>query len=413
MQLRQLFVGIDVSVKTLDVTILDADEKTVRSPSSYENNPCGWTRLVETLGALTPKYQLTGCGMESTGRYHEGIARHLRVHCSATQVHVLNPLAIKRFSQAMLKDSKTDGLDSQLIALYLLRMKPESAPEPTRELQALKELTRGRRRLVEDRTQAKNRFHALMHRHYPGYQELLGKKPTLSLLTVMNEMQSPRAIIERSAESIARISTAPRHVVGMTIAEKITAVAAQAPVNQLAPASELLIQTSVRRILELRESIRRFDACIEDMIADMPDAKLLQSIPGFGVVTVATIIAEVGDIRRFPTADKLVGYCGLYPIVWESGQAKRTYRMSRKGNRWLKTALLVVSAAARLYNPTITDFGQRLQKRGKSTKAIGGALAAKLARIVWAILTMNQSWSPAIAARGREKALSMLTPSTD
>lgn len=413
MQVRKLFVGIDVSMKTLDVTALDVDEKLVGHSTSYENDPKGWTELVEALDSLTPKYGLMGCAMESTGRYHEGIARHLRGHSSAIEVHVLNPLATKRFSQAMLKDAKTDRIDSKLIALYLMRMKPEPVLEPTIELQALKEVTRRRRRLVEDRTLETNRLHAFMHRHYPGYQDFLGRKPTLSLLTVMAEMQSPQAIVERSAESIARISTAPRHVVGEKIAEALVAVAAQAPVKTLSEASELLIETSVRRLLELRQTISRFDACIEKMLADMPTAKFLLSVPGLGPVTVATVLAEVGDIRQFATADKFVGYCGLYPIVWESGQAKRTYRMSRKGNRWLKTALLVVSASARMNNPTIASFAERLKKRGKSTKAIGGALAAKLARIIWAIMTKNESWSPAIADRGREKAAFMLASATD
>ena len=411
MQVRRLFVGIDVSKDTLDVTILDGDENTVRPCRPYENCPSGWTHLVETLDSLAPKDGLVQCAMESTGRYHEGVARHLREHSRATRV--VNPLAVKRFGQSMLKDTKTDKADSRHIALYLMRMKPKPVSQPSPEVQALKEVTRRRRRLIEDRSLEKNRLHASLHRHYPGYQRHLSKRITLSLLNVVSEIQSSHAIIEYSVEQLARISTGPRHRVGKKFAEAMTGVAQQAPVKTLSKASQLVLRVSAKRILEIDSCIKTFDKCIEELVKDMPTGKLLLSIPGIGAVTTAAILAEVGDFQQFPTADKFIGYCGLYPIVWESGQVKRTYRMSRKGNRWLKTALLVVVGPARMFNPTIARFHERLKARGKTKKAIGGALAAKLARIIWAMMTKNQFWSKEIASQGHKKADAMLAPATD
>ena len=408
MQVRRFFVGIDVSRDTLDVTVLEENEKTVHPSSSYENNPAGWAQLVGTLDSLASGTGVVQCAMESTGRYHEGVAQHLRGHNRIAKTVVLNPLAVKRFGQAMLKDTKTDKADSRQIALYLIRMKPEPTFHPEPELQTLQEATRRRRRLVEDRSSEKNRLHASLHRHYPGYQKHLGKRLNLSLLTVLSEMQSPGAIVEYSADKLARISTAKNHTVGKKLAEKITAAAQQAPVQTLAPATELIIRTSAQRILDLDKLIKTFDSCIKPIVRKMPFGKLLLSMPGLGPVTVATVLSEVGDIRHFPTADKFVGYCGLYPVVWESGQAKRSYSMSRKGNRWLKTALLVVTGAAGRFNPILKRFRERLLQRGKSKKAVGGAMAAKLARIIWAMMTKNQFWSDTIAQSGLKKADSML-----
>ena len=85
--------------------------------------------------------------------------------------------------------------------------------------------------------------------------------------------------------------------------------------------------------------------------------------------------------------------------------------MSRKGNRWVKTALLVVIGPARIHNPVIAEYDQRLRARGKPNKAIGGALARKLAHIIWAVMTRGQPWSDQRAQKGLAKAKSMLEAS--
>jgi len=125
-------------------------------------------------------------------------------------------------------------------------------------------------------------------------------------------------------------------------------------------------------------------------------------------VSAAAILAEVGDIRRFANSTQFVGYCGLYPIVWESGETRRRYRMTFKGNRMLKMTLLVASAAARQYNPVIATFYERLRRRGKSKKAAGGAIARKMAALVFTLLARNEPWSADKASRGMQKAAAML-----
>jgi len=86
---------------------------------------------------------------------------------------------------------------------------------------------------------------------------------------------------------------------------------------------------------------------------------------------------------------------------------KRRYRMTTKGNRMLKMTLLVASAAARQYNPAIASFYERLRARGKSTKAAGGAIARKLAEIVFAVMIRNEPWNAEKAMRGIEKSCAM------
>jgi len=81
--------------------------------------------------------------------------------------------------------------------------------------------------------------------------------------------------------------------------------------------------------------------------------------------------------------------------------------MTSKGNRMLKMTLLVASAAARQYNPLIAAFYERLRRRGKSKKAAGGAIARKLAELVYTLLVRGEAWSAEKAMEGMQRAEAM------
>lgn len=409
----KLCVGLDVSNAKIDASFVDREGRTVRQPSTYVNDQQGWTELraaiVSASALVGPKAQVV-CGMESTSNMHKRLEQALRGEKRRqVEVHVLNPRAVKHFGKALLKDAKTDRLDSHLIALFLLRMQPRAQAVQPELFEELKEATRTRRRLVEERTDHKNRLHKLLRYHLPGYRKVLGIQTfSKRLLVVLAEFGSPHLLIERSVEDLAAMRYGPRHRVGTAFAEKLHALAAEAPCAELAKVTRMLVEMTARRILDLDALLVEIDGAISELLERVFPDQVLTSIPGIGAVSAAAILAEVGDIARFETKSDFVGYCGLYPIVWESGEAKRRYRMTYKGNRMLKMTLLVASAAARQYNPVIGSFYERLRARGKTKKAAGGAIARKLAELVFTLLVRNEPWSAHKAMRGMRKAAAMV-----
>jgi transposase len=131
-------------------------------------------------------------------------------------------------------------------------------------------------------------------------------------------------------------------------------------------------------------------------------SKRLAAIPGIGVVTATAIVAAAGDGKQFATGREFSAWLGLVPNQNSSGGKERLGRISKKGNPYVRK-LLVVGATSLL--------------RGKSRdKAVGGvwfaevlkrkqarvatvALANKMARVAWAVLTKNEAYrvSPAVA----------------
>jgi transposase len=126
----------------------------------------------------------------------------------------------------------------------------------------------------------------------------------------------------------------------------------------------------------------------------------LMSAPGIGWVLGYTIAAEIGDITRFPTSTKLVGYTGLCPYVHQSGGKDHRGPVTKAGPKYLRWALIEASTHAckhpayrARYQRTKTRLGRQ---RGPSVARV--ELARDLAQAIWHMLTKDQDFAPAGAA---------------
>ena len=122
------------------------------------------------------------------------------------------------------------------------------------------------------------------------------------------------------------------------------------------------------------------------------------TIPGVAELLGLTLAAEIGDVSRFPSAGKLVGYSGLTPTIKQSGQSSRTGRLSKAGPNTLRWA--AVEAAQQAWQPNnpwhalYTDIKRR---HGKSNPA-KAAVARKVLTAAWHILAHQEPFKPARAA---------------
>jgi transposase len=117
---------------------------------------------------------------------------------------------------------------------------------------------------------------------------------------------------------------------------------------------------------------------------------LLQTIPGIGPLLGLTIAAEVGDVARFSSARKLVGYAGLAPRVKQSGQSSRTGPLSKAGSKALRWAAVEAAQQAwRESNPWHQLYRDVAKRQGK-TNAGKAAVARKVLIAAWHVLSREQ-----------------------
>jgi transposase len=115
-------------------------------------------------------------------------------------------------------------------------------------------------------------------------------------------------------------------------------------------------------------------------------APFVRHLPGFAVVTSMTVLAAIGDITRFPSAKKLVGYSGLGASVHASGQTYHTGPLTQQGRRELRTVLVAAAWSAVAHHPFWKAQCERLVPSLGKGKAMV-AMARKLLVVVWHVLT--------------------------
>src|SRR5215218_1855153 len=160
--------------------------------------------------------------------------------------------------------------------------------------------------------------------------------------------------------------------------------------------------TAALRLIEVLDGeINDCEAVLRRLGAHHPYVPLLMSAPGIGPVLGYTIAAEIGDITRFPTPKKLVGYTGLCPTVRQSGRKDHRDSLAKNGPKYLRWALIEAATHAARH-PAYAERYQRTRVRlGKQRGARIARvdLARRLAEAIWYLLTTNQPFAPAGAAK--------------
>lgn len=107
---------------------------------------------------------------------------------------------------------------------------------------------------------------------------------------------------------------------------------------QLPPAASLQARLMIEQISQLQTQIHRIEEEIEKQVPFEASADRLMAVPGLGKVGAWTILAEIGDITRFPSAKQFVSYCRLVPGAKDSGGAHRHKSGNKDGNKYLRAA---------------------------------------------------------------------------
>jgi transposase len=159
---------------------------------------------------------------------------------------------------------------------------------------------------------------------------------------------------------------------------------------------------SIRTLLAVIDDLDRQIAPIERELRPLAHSneqvRLLMTIPGVAELLGLTLVAEIGDISRFSTARKLVGYSGLSPTIKQSGQSSRTGRISKAGPNTLRWA--AVEAAQHAWRPSSPWhrlYTETKHRHGKSNPA-KAAVARKVLIACWHVLSLNQPFKPSASS---------------
>ncbi len=341
-----LHAGLDLSRKKLDVCLLsDRGEHLDQLATPPDANALRTLarRIEETHRepVCAVIESMTGARLVHDTLEQEGWDVEI---ADAQKVKGLAPLACK-----------TDKIDSQVLAVLSHRDLVPAIWLPDPRIREERELARFRLHLVKHKSALKNRVHSTLIN--------FGKPcPVTDLFGVEG-----RALL-------ARLQVPEPWRANITAALKL--------------------------IDGLEEQIAEINTRLQEGHADHPYIPLLLSAPGIGWVLAFTIAAEIGEIERFASPEKLTGYTGLCPRVNQSGDKDRRGPLSKHGPTYLRWAMLEATMHA-LKHPPYSERYQRNKRRlGKQrgAKVAQVDIARRLTHAIWHMLSRNQEFAPRGAA---------------
>lgn len=145
------------------------------------------------------------------------------------------------------------------------------------------------------------------------------------------------------------------------------------------------IQSILELYNHLDKIIQDFDNLIKESFKNRNSS--IQTIPGIGLISAATIYAEIGDINKFDHPDQLVAFFGLDPAFYQSGETEFTGRMVKRGSSLLRQLVMNCPQYSLMHNHKLYDFYLKKRDEGKPHRVALTHIAKKLMRIIYTLET--------------------------
>ena len=153
-----------------------------------------------------------------------------------------------------------------------------------------------------------------------------------------------------------------------------------------------LLESALTEYRQARELIDQAEAKLDALAKADAGVRLLETIPGVGPRTAETVVAYLGEARRFETGKQVSAYGGLVPRQYQSGESDRRGRITRRGPALLRKLLVECAWVMLRYNAWARAVYQRLSRGQARKKQAIVALARKLLVRCWAMLRDGQPW---------------------
>jgi len=332
---KQIFVGLDVHKKTWYSTIIFGD---IIKPKSFAADP---EQLYKYLSREYP-------GAEYHIAYEAGFSGFWAcedLNSLGCKTIVVNPADIPTSDKD--ERNKTDKKDSKKIAMSLKAGLLEGIYVPTREEQADRSLLRRRAGLVKQKTRVKNQIKG--HLNYfnikiPEKFEDTRTHWSKNFIKALEEME------------FAELS---RKEVLLSLLRDLEHFKQQ-------------IKDITKKIRELTK-LEKYNE----------NFKILTSVPGIGLVTSATMLTEIIDIKRFRNFDNFVSFVGLCPTERSSGEKQKIGHMTKRRNNMLRNYIIEATWIAIRHDPALGSYYNEAKQKIGSQKAIIKTARKLLSRVYY------------------------------
>jgi transposase len=302
---------------------------------------------------------------------------------------------VAAMSAAYAGEGKTDAKDAYVIAeTARLRRDLAVVGADTDLVRNLAVLTAYRADLIADRVRMLNRLRDLMTSVFPSLERAFDYSSHKGALVLLTGYASPERI-RRLGES--RLAGWLRHrSVRDPAGLAARAVAAAKAQLTVLPGQDLtagIITELAASILALDERLKALDRQLEELLAQHPQAEIIQSMPGFGPFLGASLLVGAGDLRAFPSAGHLAAAAGLVPVPNDSGRRTGNLHRPQRYSRQLRHVFYLSAQTSMMRPGPNRDYYLKKRSNGATHSQAVIALARRRVDVLWALLRDNRTWS--------------------
>lgn len=385
----ELQVAIDVGSRVHRVAVGDADGHLL-DQFDVHHTARGMATFFERIESLSPG--TVAVAMEG----YNGWARPLdqRILAHGWQLFNVNNLKLARYKEIFPAPAKSDNIDSLRIlelfrARHSLRVERDvlqlvvAAPP---ENDKLKQFTRRRRQLVNEKTRLIARMGGALQALCPGLLALTSTVDNvwfLSLLTARTDMRKLPGL--RLTTLLGLPGIGKKYAALIKTWQKDARLADDA--QWIGP----MLYSDAMRLLALRREVEVLERQIATISAESEMARRIESIPGFGLVCSAELAGEIGDLGRFESEAGLAVYIGMAPLTNSSG----TYQGSkppRQVNRRAKFAMMTAAARHVKLVPESLRYYTKKRTEGKGHNQAVRCVGRQLVRLIWSMIKKGRDY---------------------
>lgn len=391
-----ILIGIDIGKLNHTFSIVSGSTSEVLvEPTAFSNNRQGFGFFYDTCKPYENEDILIG--MEDTGHYHFALLKDLLdKHCP---VALINPIVTDLTRKMQGGVSKNDNLDSLTICDVLSsssRRKPYRITMVNRfDLYGQRQLTRHHHNLKEELNVYTNRLQKCIDIVFPEFNSLFKSKYGIVYMEILKDFPTAAKIASVDVRILRKCfeSSGRGRRIPLTAEELKTA--ARNSVGLASAAEEIQIRHLVCQIELIKAQITEIDKKIEEFSVQTNSPII--SIPGISHFSGTSILSELGDIRNYSDAAKIIKFAGVAPYEHQSSQYKAEHTaISKKGSRYLRKTLYQVILPVIKNNEVFREYYLLKRSQGKGHRCAQGHCIRKLLRVIYHLLSTGQRFDPAL-----------------
>jgi transposase len=390
-----LYIGIDVSKDKCDVCIKNQGGNDLVKRFQITNTKADLNKLYETIEKIkskNPQNNDVVFGLEATGIYYLPLYSALKR--DGHKIRLYNPIQTNGFRKMNIRKTKTDPIDSAIIADMLRFSEPPLAKGiQDLNIYQLRELVRVRHRLIEKRSRCKIQLVRNLDIIWPGYKTIMPTVFGKTSIMILKKYTAPSKLLMKSFEDFyEQVQKVSRSQIPRNKVEEIYAHAANIlTMPELESIISMEIKTLIAQIELYDEQNEIIEKKIENIMTSF-DSKII-SVPGISGIIGPIILGEIANVDRFTSVKKLIAFAGLDPVISQSGIFEnKTGPISKRGSPLLRQALFLAANVARMKDDNLKRFYDKKIAEGKHHYSALNATAAKLLRIVFWVLKNNKEY---------------------